>query len=92
MTMLDNNAFEELSRRLSALLPAADGVRDEVRTKMEQTLKKGFTELNLMTQDDFEAQAIALQRAQQRITDLEADIQVLEARLDKLDSGGKAGD
>ena len=87
MTMLDNNAFEELSRRLSALLPAANGVRDELRTKIEQTLKKGFAEMNLMTQDDFEAQRIALQRAQQRIGELEADIKALEARLDKLDSG-----
>lgn len=84
--MLDNNAFEELSRRLSALLPAANGVREEIRTKMEQTLKKGFAELNLMTQDDFQAQAIALQRAQQRIADLEAEIGKLESRLDDLDS------
>ena len=86
MTMLDNNAFEELSRRLSALLPAANGVREEIRTKMEQTLKKGFAELNLMTQDDFEAQAAALQRALQRIEELENQIKALETRLDQIES------
>ena len=86
MTMLDNNAFEELSRRLSALLPAANGVREEIRTKMEQTLKKGFAELNLMTQEDFEAQAAALQRALQRIEELENQIKALETRLDQIES------
>lgn len=85
--MLDNNAFQELSRRLSALLPAAEGMREELRTKIEQTLKKGFAELNLMTQEDFQAQAVSLQRAQQRIDELEDDIRKLEERLDSMHSG-----
>jgi len=85
--MLDNNAFQELSRRLSALLPAAEGVREELRTKIEQTLKKGFAEMNLMTQEDFQAQAVSLQRAQQRIDELEGEIRKLEERLDSIDSG-----
>lgn len=85
--MLDNNAFQELSRRLSALLPAAEGMREELRTKIEQTLKKGFAELNVMTQEDFLAQAVSLQRAQQRIDELEEQIRQLEARMDSLDSG-----
>ena len=85
--MLDNNAFQELSRRLSGLLPAAEGMRDELRTKIEQTLKKGFAEMNLMTQEDFQAQAVSLQRAQQRIDELEGEIRKLEERLDSIDSG-----
>jgi len=85
--MLDNDAFRELSQRLSALLPAAGGMRDEVRTKIEQTLKQAFKELNLLTQDDFQAQADALQRAQQRIGDLELEIRELESRLEAMESG-----
>jgi BMFP domain-containing protein YqiC len=84
--MMNHNAFEELSRRLSALLPAANTMGEELRTKIEQTLKKGFAELNLMTQDDFEAQAVTLQRAMQRIEELEAQIKALEARLDQTES------
>lgn len=87
--MLDNDAFRELSQRLSALLPAAEGLRDEVRTKMEQTLKQGFKELNLLTQEDFQVQADALQRAQQRINDLELEIRELESRLDAMESGSQ---
>lgn len=86
--MLDNDAFRELSQRLSALLPAASGMREEARTKIEQTLKQGFKELNLLTQDDFQAQADSLQRAQQRISDLELEIRELESRLDSLESSG----
>ncbi|MFN3166036.1 MAG: accessory factor UbiK family protein [Phycisphaeraceae bacterium] len=85
--MLDNDAFRELSQRLSALLPAASGMRDEVRTKIEQTLKQGFKELNLLTQDEFQVQADSLQRAQQRINDLELEIRELESRLETLESG-----
>lgn len=85
--MLDNDAFRELSQRLSALLPAASGMRDEVRTKIEQTLKQGFKELNLLTQDEFQVQADSLQRAQQRINDLELEIRELESRLEALESG-----
>ena len=87
--MLDNDAFRELSQRLSALLPAAGGLRDEVRTKMEQTLKQGFKELKLLTQEDFQVQADALQRAQQRINDLELEIRELESRLDAMESGSQ---
>jgi len=79
--MIDKETFQELSRRLAALLPAADGVREDLRTKIEQTLNKAFAELNLMTQDDFQAQAKALQRAQQRIDQLEAEIRELEERV-----------
>ncbi|GAB5497716.1 MAG: hypothetical protein PsegKO_00270 [Pseudohongiellaceae bacterium] len=89
--MLDNDAFRELSQRLSALVPAASGIRDDVRTKIEQTLRQAFKELNLLTQDDFQSQVDALQRAQQRISELELEIRELESRLDTIQSGNKSG-
>lgn len=86
--MRENDLFAELSRRLSALMPAAENMRDELRTKIEQTLKNGLQDLDVLSREEFEAQARALERAQERVLDLEARIQALEERLDALSSPG----
>lgn len=86
--MRDNDLFAELSRRLSALMPAAETMRDEMRTKIEQTLKNGLQDLDVLSREEFEAQARALVRAQEHVLALEARIQALETRLDALSSAG----
>lgn len=86
--MRENDLLAELSRRLSAILPAAENMRDELRTKIEQTLKNGLQELDVLSREEFEAQARALDRAQERAQELETRIQALEERLDALSSSG----
>ncbi|NKB34740.1 MAG: accessory factor UbiK family protein [Pseudomonadales bacterium] len=81
--MIDNSLLNDLSKRLSALIPAASGLRDELRTKIEQTVKATFQEFDLLTREEFESQAQALQRAETRIAELESLINELEKRLDK---------
>lgn len=90
--MRENDLLAELSRRLSALLPAAENMRDELRTKIEQTLKNGLQELDVLTREEFEARARALERAQERVLELETRIQALEERLDALRSPGEGAD
>lgn len=80
--MIDNNLLRELSRRLSALVPAAKDARDELRTKMEQTLKSVLQEFDLLTREEFETQSQALKRAEQRIQELELLLDDLEKRVD----------
>ena len=87
--MRENDLLTELSRRLSALMPAAGHMRDELRTKIEQTLKNGLQELDVLSREEFEAQAQALVRAQERVLELEARIAALEQRLDTLSSEGQ---
>jgi BMFP domain-containing protein YqiC len=87
--MINKQVIEDLSQRLSELLPAARELQAESRTRIEQMLNRAFSELNLVTEEEFSSQVAALQRAQQRISDLEAEIQALNARLDTLDSGGE---
>jgi BMFP domain-containing protein YqiC len=82
--MLDNSFLNDLSSRLAALLPAAENLRDEARTKIEQILKKAFADLDLLSREEFEAQAESLSRAKQRIEELERLIIELEKRLDSL--------
>ena len=83
--MLDKSFLDELSKRLSSLLPMAEEVREEVRTKIEQQLKKSFAALDLLSREEFDAQRNALKRAEQRIQELEATLAELGTRLDAFE-------
>ena len=82
---MDKRLLDELSDRLAGLMPAANELRQETRAKFEQTLKHGLSELDVLTREEFDAQARALDRAQQRVTELETLIANLEARLATLE-------
>ncbi len=84
-TMPDNSFLRELSERIAQLLPAAENLGGEMRTKIEQTLQNALGELNVLTQEEFEAQSQSLQRAEQRITELETLVGELETRLKEVE-------
>ena len=81
--MMDKSLLQELSQRLSVLIPAATGIKDELRSKIEQTVKTAFQEFDLLTREEFESQTQALERAEARITELEELINKLEKRFDR---------
>ena len=87
--MLDNSFLKDLSDRLVTLLPAAENLRDDVRNKIEQTLKKAFASLDLLTREEFDAQVQSLERSKQRIEELENLVTELEKQLDALNSASK---
>ncbi len=87
--MLDNSFLKDLSDRLVTLLPAAESLRDDVRNKIEQTLKKAFVSLDLLTREEFDAQVQSLERSKQRIEELENLVAELEKQLDALNSASK---
>ena len=81
---MDKRLLDELSAHLAGLMPAANELRHETRSKVEQTLKNGLKELNMLTREEFDTQARALDRAQQRhrarklIANLESRLATLE--------------
>jgi BMFP domain-containing protein YqiC len=87
---MDSRLINELSERLSALVPAANELRQETRAKIEQALKTGLSDLDVLTREEFEGQTQALSRAQQRVAELETVVADLETRLSSLEqsSGG----
>ena len=87
--MLDNSFLKDLSDRLVMLLPAAESLRDDVRNQIEQTLKKTFASLDLLTREEFDAQVQSLERSKQRIEELENLVTELEEKLDALNSPSK---
>lgn len=83
--MLNSSFFEDLSARLSALPPLAEEAREELRTKIEQVLKKSFANLDLLSREEFDSQRQALERAEQRVADLEASLTTLDQKLTALE-------
>ena len=83
--MSNRNILEELSEQLSRLLPMADEIRGDFRTKMEQQLKKSFESMDILSREEFDAQAGSLHRAEQRIEELEATLAELGQRLDEVE-------
>lgn len=82
-----NNAFlEDLSARLSTLVPLAGEVREELRTKIEQMLKKSFAGLDLLSREEFDGQRQALERAEKRIKELETTLDSLSEKLQRLEA------
>jgi len=83
--MLDNEFLNSLSRQLSALIPMATELRADFRTKIEQHLRASFANLDLLSRSEFDAQTQALQRAQERVRELEQLLATLDARLTVLE-------
>lgn len=83
--MFNNKFVEDLSARLSALLPLADEVREDLRTKIEQLLKSSFAGLDLLSREEFDAQRSALERAEKRIRELEETLGELSEKMEQFE-------
>ena len=83
--MFNNKFVEDLSARLSAMLPLAVEVREELRTKLEQLLKSSFASLELLSREEFDTQRNALERAEKRIKELEESLHELGDKMDQFE-------
>ena len=83
--MFNNKFVEDLGARLSAMLPLAVEVREELRTKIEQLLKSSFASLELLSREEFDAQRNALERAEKRIKELEESLHELGDKMDQFE-------
>jgi len=83
--MLDPKQFDEMAKRFSENLPS--GLRDfqaEVEKNARVALQSTFNRMELVTREEFDAQAKVLARTRERVEALEARIAALE--------GGTAAD
>ena len=89
--MSDNPLLRELSERLAKIAPMADDLREDARTRIEHVLKKSLQDLDVLTIEDFEVQTRALERAEQRIAELEQTLSAMEARLNAMTAAATEG-
>ena len=78
-----NSIINEIAQRVSSLIPATNDIREELRTKIEQTVKSVFHKLEVLSSEEFESQAQTLKRAEHRIAELELLINELEKQINK---------
>lgn len=83
--MFNSKFFEDLSSRLTSLVPLAGDAQAELRTKIEQLLKSSFANMDLLTREEFNAQRNALERAEKRVSELETSIAELSSKLDIIE-------
>jgi hypothetical protein len=78
LSMIDKRFFDELNERIGEAFrnsPAQD-----IEKNLKAMLASGFARLDLVLREDFEVQQKLLERAQQKLAELEARIAELESR------------
>jgi BMFP domain-containing protein YqiC len=81
--MLDPKIFEEFGARLSALIAASPAA--DIEKNARALLSGFFTRLDLVSREEFDIQAQALQRTREKLD-------VLEKRLERLENPSEPAD
>lgn len=84
---METTRIDDLARRLTEGLPAAfAAAKEDVERNFRVVLQSALGHLDLATRADFEVQARLLERAQQRIVQLEARVAALEHQVRELET------
>ena len=76
-----NSTLKEISSRLIRLLPVAENLKDQLRSKIDLALKTAFEELGVLTREELDQDRLNLERAMVRIVELEKQLDSLESEL-----------
>lgn len=78
-TMIDSKTLDELTQKLSRLLPAdLDILKQDMENNIRATLQSTFQKLDLVTREEFDVQAEVLNRTRAKIEALEKKLADLE--------------
>lgn len=77
MTRTDD--LEDLARKLAAAMPSGLGeLRQDVENNIQSVLQAWLSQMNLVTRQEFDAQSAVLKRTQDKLQQLEHQLQHLE--------------
>lgn len=78
--MIDLRLIEGMAERIGALLPADMTVlRNEFKANVRALLEASLTRMDLVTREEFDAQATLLRRTREKLDALEKQVAELEA-------------
>lgn len=78
---MDTSKLDELARRLAAAVPENLSIlRRDLETNFRAALQSGLSRMNLVTREEFDAQAGVLKRTREKLEALEQQVRELEAR------------
>ena len=77
-----NEALEELSRRISSLIPGdVKHLQDDIENNIRSLLQTSLAKMNLVTREEFDVQSAVLQRTREKLEQLE---QLVEQQIEQL--------
>ncbi|KZN49015.1 ubiquinone biosynthesis accessory factor UbiK [Pseudoalteromonas luteoviolacea] len=82
--MINPAKIEEIAKQISSNMP--QGVRNLAETfeaKTKQAIQTKLTEMDFVSREEFDIQSKVLIRTREKLTELEAKVAELEAKLDK---------
>jgi BMFP domain-containing protein YqiC len=83
--MINIKAIDELARRLSDLVPPGiEDARADLQKNFKSVLQAGFSRFDLVTREEFDVQRAVLLRTREKVEQMEAQLDELQARLDAL--------
>ncbi len=80
--MFDPSQLDELARRLAGVLPEGlKQVREDLEKNFRAILQSAFSQMNLVSREEFDVQAALLKRTREKLEVLEKQVQALERKL-----------
>lgn len=74
-----NQTLEELTKRISSLIPAeVKHVQDDVEKNVRSLLQTTLAKMDLVTREEFEVQSAVLQRTREKLEQLEKQLEQLK--------------
>lgn len=79
--MINRQIFDDIAAQISRKLPQLNAMGQEATETVKTLLQQNLGKLDLVTREEFDAQQRALQRAEDKIADLERQLSELESTL-----------
>lgn len=76
--MIDNDFLQKLSARAAGLFPGAEAAREKLERELYGLLQSNLAKLNIVTREEFVAQARLLEQARAQMAALEEKVAALE--------------
>ena len=74
-----NEPLEELTRRISSLIPGnVKHIQEDIENNVRTLLQSSLTKMNLVTREEFDVQSAVLQRTREKLEELEKKIEQLK--------------
>jgi ubiquinone biosynthesis accessory factor UbiK len=81
MGMLNKQILDDIAEQIGRRLPQLNAMGQDVAENVKGLVQQSLGKLDLVTREEFDIHLRALQRAEDRIAELEATVSELESRL-----------
>lgn len=89
---MEQNRFEDLAKRLlEGIPPSLRAAQKDLESHFRSVLRTGLSRLDMVTRDEFDAQARVLERSRELIESLERRVAQLEGQVRQHEAQAQPG-